>query len=482
MAAAERPVRLRPVGPAGGPDLAGARPARHPAPALGRGGRAGGVRLRGQGAVRQRAALPHPRPRGAGAGVHPLVGHGAGHRVRGRARGATGKRRVRRDDARRRGASRTPVDREVRWWQPDLAVDPAIASLVARGRRRRPGRAPGRRGPPPAAGRRARRRLPQRGPRLVGHRLAGPPGRRQPARDVRGAVPRRRLRRDPRAAADGRAARHRPPRDRVRRRRDRRGAPRRRVALRGPAAAHRAGAAVPAVGPRARRGDEGGADRRGRRRAPRRLQHLQGGPGAPLLGPPTRLDGPARAVRPAAPRGPGGRCPRHRHVGALLRARPRRGRRAVLRPPGAVVEHRVDGPTAPPRAAGGRRDPARRLGRRRRAAGRDAAGLRRLGSAGPGAVGRDRHVHVVVPAGLAGRPGGHGPRRRGALPVPRSRGGGVLQRAAARAQAGRAARQGDAPPPGVPLAAARDLAAPEAAVPGAHDHRAVRARRARVRL
>ena len=75
--------------------------------------------------------------------------------------------------------------------------------------------------------------------------------------------------------------------------------------------------------------------------------------------------------------------------------------------------------------------PPERLGRRRHAAGRDAARLRQLGSAGPGPVGRDRHVHVVVPAGLAGRPGGHGPRRRGALPVPRSRGGGVLQRVAA---------------------------------------------------
>ena len=126
-------------------------------------------------------------------------------------------------------------------------------------------------------------------------------------------------------------------------------------------------------------------------------------------------------------------------------------------------------------------DAARRLGRRRRPARRDAPRVLRLGPAGPGPVGRDRHVHVVVPAGLAGRPGGHGPRGRGALPVPRSRGGRLLQRVAARAQARRPARQGDAAPSGVEIAAARDLAPSQAALPGAHDHRTVRPRGARLR-
>ena len=233
---------------------------------------------------------------------------------------------------------------------------------LARGRRRRARRAPGRRGPPPAAGRRAGGRLPERRPRLVGHRLAGPPGRRQPARDLRGAVPRRGVRRDPRAAPHGRAARHRPPRDPVRTRRDRRRAGGGGVALRGAAAAHRAGAAVPAVGARARRRHEGRAHRRGRRRAAGRLQHLQGGPGAPVLGPAARVGDAARAVRPAAPRGPGRRRPVDRHVGALLRARPHRSRPALLRPPGALAEHRVDGPPAAPRPAGRRGHAARRLG------------------------------------------------------------------------------------------------------------------------
>ena len=96
-------------------------------------------------------------------------------------------------------------------------------------------------------------------------------------------VRRRRVRRERRTSGRSSALAHRSSRDALQRRRHRARVSRRRLACRDAAAAHRAGAAVPAgaVGPRARL--QGGAHRRRRRRGLRRLRHLQGSEAAPLL-------------------------------------------------------------------------------------------------------------------------------------------------------------------------------------------------------
>ena len=164
---------------------------------------------------------------------------------------------------------------------------------------------------------------------------------RRPARYLRCRLLRRPLRRDRVPGRRGAAARDAPPRRALPGARPRGRARRGRVELRDAAAPERPAPVLPARAQCPRRRLEDGLQRRGRRRAARGLQHLQGGSRPALLGARSRVVASARAPGPAASVRGRARDPADGCVADVLRAGPDRGRRPLLLAPHPLGEQRV---------------------------------------------------------------------------------------------------------------------------------------------
>ncbi len=226
------------------------------------------------------------------------------------------------------------------------------------------------------------------------------------------------------------------------------------LALRNAAAAHRARAAVPAVAPGARNRHQDGADRRGRRRAARGIHDLQGRPDPAFLGAPAGFAPCAppccrASTTMSAERTPGRtRC--GRTSSATVSPTPRH---PVLFASHPLAEHRLDAEAAARRRSG---DSLTLDGVMADLRAQMPHRLARLGHAHPRPVHRNSEFPVVLSAVLPGRPGGHGPRRRGALSVPRSGPGrfraGAAQAAQALGQRGTSSRCGASRPARLPEA------------------------------
>ncbi len=154
--------------------------------------------------------------------------------------------------------------------------------------------------PADAPRRRAGRQLSVRRTRQLAHRRAGPAGEGRELRHLLAEIRGRGVRRDRISAADGRASRQRPSRGARRSRRHRARVPRRDPPHRAARIAHRAGAAVSAVEAGARRRNQGGAHRRGRRRDVRRLRSVSRGEDTSLLGRASRPPSAGRACSSAS--------------------------------------------------------------------------------------------------------------------------------------------------------------------------------------
>ena len=189
------------------------------------------------------------------------------------------------------GAAPRPLHARQGW--PDHARA-LLGDGLSRGRRSAPAAHAGVRGgaagpadrrrADPAAGGRARRRLPERRSGLLDHHGDRPQPDHQPAGDVLHRLHRRALRRERLPAHDGRGPGHRAPRGARHARRHRSGVPGGGLARRDPADEDGAGADVPAVRPGAGQPLQGGPLGRGRRRVAGRLRPLPRGQDPPLLG------------------------------------------------------------------------------------------------------------------------------------------------------------------------------------------------------
>ena len=255
-----------------------------------------------------------------------------------------------------------------------------------------------------ADGRRAARGVPQRGHRLLVRRGPGAAALDAPAQDVLDRVRGSHLRRERPRARDGpghrlRARRGAPERRQPARRGRRRPEPARRAARQSLVLAH-----LPAVAP-GLAARQGRAGRRRRRRAVRRLPHVQGA----RLRAPRAASPPARAAAAGGDRGPSRARPVPEPRVEAEALHPALGRRAAPPAPALDVEPRPRRPRA---------GAAHHRGRRTFAARRRLRG--HPGLAQPPARPRLPHVHARLGA-HQGRSRVDGPRPRGAPAAARQR-------------------------------------------------------------
>ena len=403
----ERRLRLRGLGPARAGALPRARPLRRPSAVPRRARGRPRLRLRDEGDPAPPVRAARARPRRARRDVHHLV-HLTGRLVVPRHPGARPRplppRRPRRHP---RGAAVVG---------PPLLGRRRRDAGRARRARGRAGCAARRRHALAPAGRRPRRRVPERRPRLVRHRRARARADGRDALQLRHRLRGSALRRERLPGSPHRLPRPRSdPRD-DRRPRHRRASPADRGADGEADAPHRAVAAPAPLRRRPAGGPEGGHHRRGGGRALRRVRHLPREHGAPFLGAGARVRAPPAAAHAAERvhrQGPQAlrRVPRR-----LLPQGPHRRRRPPLQPPAPLREHLAAARAPPGRRPGGG-GLAGRPGRTPRGA--PAVVVHGDDAARPRSVPGDHHLPERLPAPLAGRPDADGPFDRRSFPLPR---------------------------------------------------------------